>query len=346
MKLLWYLLLVIFVTFSCKEGAEDSIPNVRNVDIETRLIRFDQELMNLDTLHLQRDLQKLSDRYPALYPLYFERILRINNPDVRNHQFLQEMDLFLKDQGVRYMLRAIDSVFGDFSSLEKDFEQAFRYLKYYFPSQQVPDVYTLFSEYSISNFIFTDEQGEDALGVGLDFFLGSDYPYQQIVPNNTAFSRYLTRSFDKEHLVRKSLVPWIEDKLPRPKIKLLDKMIYEGKKLYILKKLLPHTPDSVIFVYSQKDLDFCLENEKQIWSFFLDDGLIYSVEPFQINKYIHPAPHSSGMPQGAPGRTGSFIGYQIVRQYMRRHPDISLTELIHQQDAQQLLEASKYKPRN
>jgi hypothetical protein len=47
----------------------------------------------------------------------------------------------------------------------------------------------------------------------------------------------------------------------------------------------------------------------------------------------------------APGEIGNWMGLQIVRAYMLRHPDTSLDQLLAMQDAQQLLEASRYKPK-
>ncbi len=329
--------------FACKRD-KDSVPDTSGIELSFELKRFDRDLMALDTNNLVVGLELLQEKYPVLYPLVFSKILQLGVPDTKDAEFVHQVELFLKDKAIRFLMHRIDSLYRDMGRIERSFKSAFRFMRYYFPDAQIPDVYTMFSEYGVSNFIFSDRQGRDALGVGLDFFLGEDYPYQKIIPNNTAFSKYLTRSFNEDHLVRKALVPWIEDKLPRPQNRLLDKMLYEGKKLYFLKKLLPMTPDSVIFEYTPEELAFCRDNEKHMWSYFLEDGLLYNVEPFQINKYVNPAPHTSGMPPDAPGRTGAYIGYRIIRAYMRRHPQTDFSELLSMNDGQVLLEASRYNP--
>ena len=51
------------------------------------------------------------------------------------------------------------------------------------------------------------------------------------------------------------------------------------------------------------------------------------------------------MPTEAPGRTGDYIGWQIIRAYMKRYPETTLSDLIKMNDSQTILEKSKYKPK-
>lgn len=50
------------------------------------------------------------------------------------------------------------------------------------------------------------------------------------------------------------------------------------------------------------------------------------------------------MPAEAPGRTGSWLGWQIINSYMAKHPETSLPELLRLKDSQALLNQSGYKP--
>jgi uncharacterized protein YjaZ len=50
------------------------------------------------------------------------------------------------------------------------------------------------------------------------------------------------------------------------------------------------------------------------------------------------------MPQEAPGETGNYIGWQIVKQFMKRNPTTSMSQLLAIGDAQQILDRAKYKP--
>jgi hypothetical protein len=50
------------------------------------------------------------------------------------------------------------------------------------------------------------------------------------------------------------------------------------------------------------------------------------------------------MPKEAPGRTANWIGFQMVNSYMKRYPETTFEELIELQDAQALMDQSRYKP--
>jgi cytochrome c553 len=65
----------------------------------------------------------------------------------------------------------------------------------------------------------------------------------------------------------------------------------------------------------------------------------------KINKYINVSPDSPGMPAQAPGRTGNYIGKQIINAYMERHPETTMQDLLRLQDAQKIMDLSRYKPR-
>jgi len=60
---------------------------------------------------------------------------------------------------------------------------------------------------------------------------------------------------------------------------------------------------------------------------------------------VDHSPNSPGMPSDAPGRTANWTGWQIVKAYMKRNPKITLSQLIEETDAQQILTKAKYKPR-
>jgi len=237
-------------------------------------------------------------------------------------------------------------VFKDFEPLELEFEEAFQFYKYYFPESQTPDLYTFTSEYSYQNFIF-DDNGKDGLGIGLDMFLGADYPYRKYLPENPSFSEYFTRAFNKEHLVKKTLDALIEDKIGRQQgDRLIDYMVQNGKKMYFLKALLPEVDDEIIMEYTTEQLNWCKDNELQVWAYFLGEDLLYSSERKKIRKLIEPSPQGpSDMPPEAPGRTANWMGWQIVKAYMKRHPDTTLEQLIEPGDAQKFMDKSKYKPK-
>jgi uncharacterized protein YjaZ len=54
-------------------------------------------------------------------------------------------------------------------------------------------------------------------------------------------------------------------------------------------------------------------------------------------------PFTSGFAEESPARTGSWLGWQIVKDYMDNN-DVTLKELLKDTDSQKILEKSGYKP--
>jgi len=121
-------------------------------------------------------------------------------------------------------------------------------------------------------------------------------------------------------------------------------MIYNGKLTYLKSRFMPGAPDSLITNFRGKDLKWCVDNEKEIWKFFIDKNLLYSQDPLEYLKYVNDGPNTSGMPTDAPGNVGTWVGWRIVSKYMKQHKEISPAQLMQEADAQKILTDSKYKP--
>ncbi len=340
MKKVLVSLFVLCFIYSCISDNAENIPDVSHIEENHRLIRFEQELFNLDsTKNILEEFDQLIKKYPSFSELYFKEILPIQATEA-------SLKDALSNKSLTFLIDTTHQIFGDFKDIEEDFSKTFKYYLHYFPEATCPDIYTFISEFSYQRFLFESEDGRDGIGIGLDLFMGEDFPYKKIDPMNPSFSAYLTRSFNKEHLVKKSMELFIEDKMGFPKgNRMLDHMIHNGKKLYILDRLMPFVQDSVIMEYSKEQMEWVNDNELEMWAFFFKEKLFYESNGSKINKYINPSPNSPKMPEKAPGMTGNFLGWKIVEAYMEKNPELSLTDLINISDAQEILDQSKYKPK-
>ncbi|NNE25507.1 MAG: hypothetical protein HKN09_01570 [Saprospiraceae bacterium] len=341
--------LVLLCFFSaCDKGATEKAPDVSEIELtDFSFSRFDQEVIQMDTNDIVLAYKKLSDKYPYLTDLYFKRLMAM--PFENQDSFYRYVREFVAAEPIRKLQSSVDQVYANEDHIVKELKQACRYLRYYFPDKTLPSFYTFITEFGYQNIIFSDgdrDAPRDGIGIGLDFFLGENYEYKTLDPRNPAFSDYITRAYNKDHVVKKSLEVWINDALGNPPGKrFIDQMIYNGKRLYLLNKVLPFIQDTVIFEYTPEQLAWVEANELEMWSFFLDNELLYQTDQRKNIKYLNPAPHSPGMPPQAPGRTANYIGWKIVDAYMNRNKDKSLQDLIAMQDAQELMQLSKYKPR-
>ena len=327
---------------ACQSDKGKDIPDVSNIQAPVSIKRFEQELFALDTNETGPGLEKLEKEYGEFADIFFGKILGSKDPRIAPEGHLAYIRGFITHPGVRKLYDTTQVVFADLDWLKKDFEEPFKLYKYYFPEQPLSgEVVTFISEYTIGGFLY----GNNSIGVGLDFYLGASYPCRQYNPANPNFSAYLTRSFNKDHIVMKSVKLLVEDLLGNPKgNKLIDYMIHNGKKLYLLDHLLPHAPDTVKLEFSQKQTQWVYDNEANIWAWFISENLLYSSDLHEFKKYIEYSPNSPGMPPEAPGRTANFLGWQIVKAYMKRHPNTSLQQLAGIRDAQKIMDGSGYRP--
>lgn len=341
-----YISLIIFMLslVSCGVDRSESIPDVSDIEVDYDIYRVDELIHNIDTSNLAVGIEKFQSTYPKFYDIYFQHVLPIVGDT--EDQFQENLKGYLTDKRVRRLLDTVDMVFdGIEDNLKKDFDQAFKLMKHYYPDFEAPNVYTYTAEYAIQQFLFEDADGE-AAAIGLDLYLGETYPYKKIDPQEPAFSSYLTRSFNKDHIVRNVMDLIISDRLGVSNgSRLLDQMIHNGKRIYLLDKVLPMVHDSVILKYNKDQTEWVKDNELEMWAFFFDQDLFYESNSMKINKYVNPSPDSPGMPRSAPGETGNYMGLQIIKQYMDRYPETTIKELFDMTDAQELMTKSRYKPK-
>lgn len=339
----WFGFLLLF--YACNKDHVNA-PDVSNIDGSFELIRMEQSIMNMDTNNIENELRNLVAHNSEFMDIYLTNIMGFTseeNPEAD----INNVRGFITAPNIKELYQKVDSEYQNMEEIQDEFTTAFQYYKYYFPERNIPDIYTFISEFSLQQFLFLDDEGKDAIGIGLDLFLGEDFPYQNYFPNNPAFSAYLVRRFNKDHIVKKSMEALVEDIMgPNRGNNLLEKMIHNGKKIYILDHLLPYTNDTIIMEYTPEQLAWCKENELEMWAYLLKEDLFYETQINKINKLVNPSPNSPGMPSEAPGRTGNYMGWKIVETFMKRNPEMTIQELINFADAQRLLDISKFKPKN
>ncbi len=225
--------------------------------------------------------------------------------------------------------------------LKKALTRAFRFYKYHFPDETIPRVYSYVSGI---DYIMPVKYANGHMVIALDTYLGPDYPNydkiglpkyqsQQMRPEKVPVDAM--RILAEKHLAKASHIPE----------NLLEHMIYQGKKQFFLDCMLPRTPDSLKISYTARQLSWMQENEGPVWAYKLDNELLYSTEHGVIQQFLRDAPFTSPFSRQSAPRTGVYLGWQIVREYMQRNPDVDLQELINESDAREILAGARYRPR-
>ena len=240
-----------------------------------------------------------------------------------------------------HLYKTVDSVYPDMSDVEADLSEAFSYYHHYFPEKQIPKVYTV-----VTPFRSQVISSQHAIGICLDMYLGADFtPYQTPLMQ---FPQFIIKRFRKDYILPNVMRGWVETEFQDTanRGRLLDEIIYQGKILHALDRLLPETPDSLKIGYDQGKIEWCFNNEPQIWAHLIDQDLLYSTNYRDFSGVVVEAPFSKGLnvPQDAPAKIAVWAGWQIVRRYMDKHPEVTLEALLADFDNDKILRASGYKP--
>lgn len=326
---------------SCTCNRTNNLPKkekaVEKSAVTVEIIRFEKEFFACNPNKLDAEIPALENKYPTFSNVFFNQVLHLQDMQDKGMQYnyLQE---FLTNKYNKGLYDTVNAKLSNLDFLEKDLKIAFANYKSYFPEKPIPKVMTCISEFQIGAFTASDS----IIGISLDMYLGAKYVYyadifQQYTFMIPTFDKHFM-SLDCANVLASNIIP-----PPSDKSTLLDKMLAKGKILYMMKALLPEKKDYDVIKYTDKQWQFCVENEVNIWTYFLNLKLLFNTSQEQF-KYVIESPTTYGMPKETPGRAGAWLGWQIINAYMKEHPNTTLKQLIAIKDGQQLLKESKYKP--
>lgn len=316
------------------------VPDVSGVKIDLQFDRFDEDLWKTDTNRLADGADFLQKKYPDFAPILFERILK--NPQNPKETAADILGSLVRPPEMRRLKDSVELVFGDFSKEKKELALLGQFHKFYFPNKPFPRFLVVNTGYGFGAFPVSDS----LFCISAEFFLGENHPaYRQLLE----LPDYIRARMDKKYLVAQVAESFATELAGPPAgRRLLDEMFANGKAYFIKESLIPESPDSIKWGFTQKQADWCRENELEIWSYLLQQKLLYSTDRDKFKKLTGESPNAGDSPAAlreAPGRVANWLGYRFVSAWMRRHPKASLEDLMLEKDPQKFLEAAKYKPK-
>jgi len=158
--------------------------------------------------------------------------------------------------------------------------------------------------------------------------------------------KYKTQNMVPQKIVPDVFYAWAITEFPfnENTNNLLSNMVYQGKLLYFTEAMNPNLPDSIIIGYTSQQLNWCKQNEANMWAYLAEKRLLYNSERLELRKYIGDGPFTNTFSHESPGRTGVWLGWQIVRSYMNKNHSTSLNDLMEMNNAQEILNNSAYFP--
>ncbi len=323
--------------FSCKN--KKNIPDVSNIKVDVTVKRFEKDFFSIDTNHIEVSINKLQQQYGAFVNDYFYNILSM--PAVPD-SVIKNVKLFLRDYKPVY--HSAEQQFSSFNNEEKEIKTGLQFTKYYFPNYSLPkQIITFIGPFEGYNNVLTSS----GIAVGLQLYLGKHFSTYQTDFFKEVYPDYQSRKFEKEYIAVSSFNNIINDIYP-PRAgtrTLIEQMVEEGKRMYVLDHLLPTTEDTIKTGYTAAQLKGCYDNEAAIWNYFIENNLLYANDPSQVRDYTNDAPRTEALGQDSPGNIGLFVGWQIVKKWMTgNEASVSMQQLL-QTDAKQIFTEAKYKPK-
>jgi gliding motility-associated lipoprotein GldB len=318
--------------------------DVSNIQVNVKIERFDKEFDEMKTKPMAQQAAYLQHKYGRFYHNVIALILQDDEINTNDTAYFALLRRVFASKDYVALKHDVDSIYPNMDKQEAELTEAFKYIKYYFPEQQQPNVYAF-----LSGFEDQVAVGTDYCGIGLDLFLGANSRFYPALTG--AWPRYLSRSFNPENICPRVVEGLIKENICVENDSdktLLSAMIYNGKVMYLMDRLLPDASDTLKIGYTKAQLQWCNDFEPTIWAYFLDQDLLYETDQTKIQKYIGEGPFTSGLGEkneSAP-KLGIWTGWQIVRKYMENHPDVTLAELVKMDNAQKILDGSKYRPKD
>jgi hypothetical protein len=336
MKKISFVLLIVlpFLIIGCSKSRFKI--NTNESDLTIKIGRLDKDVFALDTNNIAAGIPALKAEYGTFFDLYTQNVLQLGSPD--SAQFIPTFRKFLTDPTFRDVYKESQQVYGDVSDIEKKLTIAFKYQQHYFPEKVIPKIYM-----HISGFNYQVVTTDSILSISIDQYLGADYPpYKELMEGRN----YQLIEMTREKVPSDYMLGWLMSEFPFDSYSeiLLDNMLYRGKIMYLLETFMPSEKEEVLMSYTPEQLKWCRKNEKQMWTYMAEQKHLFSSDRMVTAKYINTAPTTAFFPAESPGRTGIWLGWQIIRSYMENNKNVGLKELMAEKDYRKILEMSKYKP--
>ncbi len=329
MRKLWPFILAVFLVSGCKKKSCQDEQDISEIQLSVNIESLENELIQLaDTAQLSTFLEA----NPVVSREFF------NELDYPSHSvMLQEVYKLIKNPYTDTLYQQVKATFGNGENLKVQFEDAFKRIKFYYPEFEAPRIQTIVSGLLGSDVYLTDS----LIIIGLDFHLGKDTKYKPDL------FQYLLDRMTPEHLVP-SIVKVMSSRFNESDLSqrtMLDEMIFYGKAYQFTRKVMPCIADSLIAEYTHQQMLDTEVSESYIWSYFVQNELIYDKRAINLSKFVNERPSVPEIAATCPGRIGRWVGWRMIQEFEKKEGD-NLVELMAMPNAREILTRSKYRPRS
>ena len=265
----------------------------------------------------------LKNNYPFLFPEQYNSEVWINR---------------LNDTIQKEIYNEINLVYPNLDDEKNDLIKFYNNFTSYFPTYRLPRIITLISDVQYENRVIL---ADSLLLIGLDNYLGKNHRFYEGIP------LYIKEDLTRNHIIKDIALQYAIKFTPKlDDYTFLDKIIYHGKLLYYIDITLKKTDENIKIGYSKNKLDWATENEFFVWTYFIENEILFNPDNKLNNRFINDAPFSRFYFENDNESTemiGKYIGWKIVKSFMKNN-DISVSDMMNTKQIE-IYNKSKYKPK-
>jgi hypothetical protein len=314
--------------------------DISNVETQPlKVQRLEKDMHGLSEQNFEDQSSKIKGQYGEYYEHYLMKFL--NRRGTSDTLYKPSVLAYVTDKDVREAYTYIEKLYPEtkLEAIAAEADKSVKRFHYHFPKRKLPKrLITVMSGWN-----YSIEYTDGALAVSLDMYLGDTAKFYQML----RLPQYQARKMNEQYILPDMMRGWMLTEFDNgePVNTLINHTIFYGKLFYAINALLPNENDSMLIGYTSKQMKYCDAYEKNIWSYFAEKNRLYENSLQNVRELIiSDGPFTGAISKECPPRIGMWIGWQIVRSYMKNNKDVTLEQLMAETDALKILNKSKYRP--
>lgn len=307
----------IFILFSCANDPLDI--STEGVAVNINFIDVDERMKDLNATNAVEFYEKQKRELGELFIYEVTNNLQAYNDSVIPMMLVD----FYNSPYIKTIEKEKSKVFDNKDPYETEINDGFLHLKAHFPEKATPE------KILWMNMIFAGiDFSEKDMSIGLEKYLDSTHAIIDDIPSDQMYG-WQKEGMSEVYLTRDVIQNWLQKEyFVEIDGTLAEHIIQAGKILYLVEAAFPEKEDNLILRYTPEDIEWATENEGNFWKYLVEQKLLFENNPRDKSNMLNDGPFTIGLDQASPSRMGQFLGWKMVKGYMKQNDKLSLQELL------------------
>lgn len=313
--------------------------DISNITTEPlKVHRLEKDLHQLTEQNFDEKSAELKSSYGDYYEHYVMNFL--NRKGTGDSLYKPSVLTFVNDKDIRQAYAYIEKLYPDdkINAIAAEADNCVKRFHYHFPNRKLPARLIT----CMSGWNYASAYVDNALVISLDMYLGDTAKFYQML----RLPQYQAKNMNERYILPDMAKGWMLTEFDNtdPVNALLNHTVFWGKLFYAINALLPTETDSILIGYTTKQMNYCTSYEKNIWGYFAEKNRLYENNMQTVRELTSDGPFTGAISKECPPRIAMWVGWQIVKSYMKNNKEITLEQLMEEKDPAKILNKSKYRP--